>query len=81
MFPITDFVVEDIMATTKKNALKWDLSFSPLKVVNKWLYQTKGIGHKVAIQGFENYKIRQEIGIEKSSKKLAKILDYQWSDL
>ncbi len=38
MFPITNFVVEDIKARTWKNAKKWNLSFSPLEVGKQWFY-------------------------------------------
>ncbi len=38
MFPITDFVVEDIKASTKKQAKKWNQSFSPLEIGKQWFY-------------------------------------------
>jgi hypothetical protein len=38
MFPITDFVVEDIAATTKKGKRRWNTSFSPLEVGKRWFY-------------------------------------------
>jgi len=38
MFPVTDFVVEDIKASTKMKAKKWNQSFGPLEVEKQWFY-------------------------------------------
>jgi len=37
IFPITDFVVEDIKAKTLGKH-KWDVSFSPLEVGKEWFH-------------------------------------------
>ena len=75
MFPITDFVVEDIAAVTKKG-VRWNKSFSPLEIGNKWFYsELSKIGNVHTLKGYETKELRDSCGLKKSSKKLAEIFD------
>lgn len=76
MFPITDFVVEDIKATTKKKAKKWNLSFSPLEVGKQWFYyQLSRIAPVVLVEGIQTYEMRKILGLKKTNKKLADVFE------
>lgn len=76
MFPITDFVVEDIKATTKKKAKKWNLSFSPLEVGKQWFYyQLNRIALVTLVEGVQTYEMRQSLGLKKTSSKLADVFE------
>lgn len=72
IFPITHFVVEDIKAKSKKNAKKWNKSFSPLEVGKHWFYsEIKQSGILITQQGYETKELRDNLGLKKSSSKLA----------
>ena len=72
IFPITDFVVEDIAAVTKKGKRKWNKSFSPLEVGKKWFYtELEKIGNVYTLKGYETKELRDKYGLKKSSKKLS----------
>ncbi len=72
MFPIARYVVEDIKAKTRKGSKKWNSSFSPLEVGKQWFYvQVKQLGELHLKQGYETKKLRDELGLKKSSSKLA----------
>jgi hypothetical protein len=59
IFPITDFVVEDISATTKKGKRRWNVSFSPLEVGKRWFYaELEKIG-TVHMLGFFAYPLEK----------------------
>ncbi len=76
MFPVTDFVVEDIKASTKKKAKKWNQSFSPLEVGKQWFYyQLNRIAPVVVVQGQQTYQIRETLGLKKTSRKLAEVFE------
>lgn len=76
MFPITDFVVEDIKASTRKNAKKWNLSFSPLEVGKQWFYyQLNRIAPVVLVQGIQTYELRNRLGLKKTPQKLAEVFE------
>lgn len=76
IFPITDFVVEDIKASTKKGAKKWNLSFSPLEVGKQWFYyQLNRIAPVVLVEGDQTYEMRQVLGLKKTSRKLADVFE------
>ena len=67
MFPITDFVVEDIAATTKEGKRRWNTSFSPLEVGKRWFYaELEKLG-----KGYETKELRDRHGLSKSSNKLS----------
>ena len=71
IFPITQFVVEDIKARTWKGARKWNKSFSPLEVGKKWFYsEMRKLGHLTLKQGYDTKELRDDLGLKKSSSKL-----------
>jgi hypothetical protein len=73
VFPINYIIVEDIKAKTKKGQSKWNTSFSPLEVGKTYFYNSikslPGISLEL-FQGYETYKLRNELGLIKSKKKL-----------
>jgi hypothetical protein len=70
MFPISDFVVEDIKAKTKGQR-KWDVSFSPLEVGKQGLYEElRQRGTLTLKQGWETKQLRDALGLKKSKSKL-----------
>ena len=74
MYPITDFVVEDIAATTKKNCKKWNKSFSPLEVGKAWFYdELSKLGKLETKQGHETAFERDKLGLEKSKSKMKEV--------
>ena len=76
IFPITDFVVEDVKAITKKKAKKWNLSFSPLEVGKQWFYyQLSRIATVALVEGIQTYEMRETLGLKKTNKKLADVFE------
>ena len=76
MFPITDFVVEDIAAVTKKGKRKWNKSFSPLEIGKKWFYtELEKLGNVYTLKGYETKELRDSYGLKKSRNKLAETFD------
>ncbi len=75
MYPITDFVVEDIKARTKGQR-RWDRSFSPLEVGKAYFYEELGkLGHVETRQGWETKALRDDLGLKKSSNKMAETFE------
>ena len=71
LFPISDFVVEDIKAKTTGKR-KWDASFSPLEIGKGWFYEELNKLALVTIkQGWETKALRDELGLKKTHSKLA----------
>jgi len=76
IFPITDFVVEDIAAVTKKGKRRWNKSFSPLEVGKKWFYsELEKLGNVYTLKGYETKELRDEYGLKKSNKKLSETFE------
>jgi hypothetical protein len=75
ILPITNIVIEDIKAETKKHARKWNRNFSPLEVGKQWFEdRVKSFGLAFdKFQGFDTYNQRQYRGFKKTGKKLAEI--------
>lgn len=75
ILPVTNVVIEDIKAETKKHARKWNKNFSPLEVGKQWFAdQIKNLGLALdKFTGFDTYKQRRYRGFKKTSKKLAEI--------
>ncbi len=73
LFPVTDVVVEDIQATTKKGKRKWNRSFSPLQVGKSWFYaEIRKMGATLHLRaGFDTKRMRDLLGLKKTSQKLA----------
>ncbi len=73
LFPVTDVGVEDIQAATRKGKRKWNRSFSPLQVGKEWFYgEIRRMGVTLHLRaGFETKALRDQLGLKKTSRKLA----------
>lgn len=72
MYPIAQFVIEDIKATTRKGGRRWNASFSPLEVGKQWFYgELRTVAPVETKQGYETKELRDSLGLTKSSKKMA----------
>ena len=72
IIPITDIVIEDIKAKTRKGSKKWNTSFSPLEV-GKTYFESEIQKRELKLykfQGFETKEHRNYRGFKKSSNKL-----------
>ena len=75
MYPITDFIVEDIKAKSKGKK-KWDQMFSPLEVGKKWFYgELRKLGCVYLKQGWETKQLRDAAGLKKTSHKLSEVFE------
>jgi hypothetical protein len=73
LFPVTDFVVEDIKATTH-HGKKWNLSFSPLEIGKQWFYaELRNLGNLELKQGYETKELRDALGLKKTHGKMEEI--------
>jgi len=71
LYPITDFVVEDIKARTKGQR-RWDSSFSPLETGKHWFYsELAKLGSVETREGWQTKELRDGAGLKKSSDKLS----------
>ncbi len=71
IFPVNVFVVEDIKARTTGKR-RWDRSFSPLEVGKQWFYRELGkLAPVQTRQGYETKALREQLGLKKTSKKMA----------
>ncbi len=75
MFPITGFVVEDIKASTRPGpGGTWNTTFSPLQVGKAWFYNALSALAPVTVkQGWETKALREQVGLKKTSKKMAEV--------
>jgi hypothetical protein len=75
IFPITDYVVEDIKAETKGKR-KWDVSFSPLEVGKKWFYgELRKLGKVELKEGWWTFEERNTYGLKKTKSKMSESFD------
>jgi hypothetical protein len=75
VYPITQFVVEDIKAITKGQR-RWDTSFSPLQVGKHWFYgELAKLAPVETKHGWETKELRDELGLNKSSNKMSEKFD------
>lgn len=73
LYPIDQFVVEDIKAKTKGQR-KWDQAFSPLEVGKKWFYEELGkIAPVRTKQGYETKEMRDALGLKKTKSKMEEV--------
>ena len=71
IFPISQFVIEDIKAKKKSGNKKWNSNFSPLETGKKWFYEELGkIAPVKLMQGWETCNLRNQLMLEKSCLKL-----------
>jgi len=76
LLPITDYVVEDISAETKKGCKKWNASFSPLEVGKKWFYkELKKLGNVELKEGWWTFAERNTYGLKKTKSKMSESFD------
>jgi hypothetical protein len=72
IMPVSDIVIEDIKAVTKKGSRRWNKSFSPLEIGKKWFESQLDLPlHK--FQGFDTKNQRDYRGFKKTNKKLADV--------
>ena len=71
ILPISDVVVEDVMAATKKGQKKWNLNFSPMAAGKEWFYdQIQKMNVNLhTTQGFETMRLREIFGLKKTKNK------------
>ena len=73
IFPVSVFVVEDIKARTQGKR-RWDHSFSPLEVGKQWFYvELSKLAPVQTKPGYETKALREQMGLKKTSKKLAEV--------
>ena len=74
VLPVTDVVVEDVHAATKKGCKRWNTCFSPIELGKRWLYsQIKFLGVTLHLKhGWETKELRDKFGLTKSSQKSKK---------
>jgi hypothetical protein len=76
IYPISDYVIEDIKAVSKEGKRKWNKSFSPLEVGKFYFYdKIRKIGKLTLMQGYETAAIRTELGLIKTDKKLDDVFE------
>jgi len=67
IFPISDYIVEDICAATKPGQRRWNKSFSPLEVGKNWFYdELRKLGNLATKEGWETKNLRDALGLQKS---------------
>lgn len=67
IFPISDYIVEDIAAVTKPGQKRWNKSFSPLEVGKTWFYNhLRKLGNLTTKKGYETAQLRDSLGLKKS---------------
>jgi len=72
MYPITDVIVEDIKAVTRKGSRKWNSSFSPLEVGKEWFYELVKLKWELhTVAGYETKEWRDLSQYKKVSNKLS----------
>ena len=71
ILPITDVVVEDVAAATKKNCKRWNTNFSPLEVGKKWFYRTiRSLDVNLVLRtGYETAALRDRFRLTKIGQK------------
>lgn len=75
LYPVKVFVVEDVKAKTRKGkGGGWNSGFSPMAAGKKWFYeQLAWLGHVELRTGFETFESRNQLGLKKSSNKMAEV--------
>lgn len=72
IFPITDWVVEDVKATTQSGKRRWNASFSPLEVGKQWFYaELSKLGQVHLLRGYQTKALRKRLGLKKIHNKLS----------
>jgi hypothetical protein len=75
LYPVSHFMVEDIKAHCG-GGHRWNRSFSPLQVGKKWFYaELKKIALVDTLQGYETYKLRNDMGLKKTKAKMSEVFE------
>jgi hypothetical protein len=75
LYPITQFVVEDIKARSGGRK-KWDTIFGTLQVGKNWFYgELSKLAPVELKQGWETKELRDQLGLKKTSRKLAEVFE------
>ena len=71
ILPISDVVVEDICAATKKGCKRWNSNFSPIEAGKQWFYkEIKKLDFNLHLkQGYETKELRDKFCLKKTSQK------------
>jgi len=71
ILPISDAVVEDVKASSKKRCKRWNSNFSPIEHGKNWFYdEVKKLGVKLHLRGgYETKELREQFGLKKTSQK------------
>jgi RRXRR protein len=78
ILPLTDAVVEDVQAATRRGkGGQWNQSFSPVQVGKEHLYGLlRGMGLSVHLrEGWQTKQLREEFGLKKSRSKSRQSFD------
>jgi len=72
IYPITDYVVEDVKAKSKKGCNKWNKYFSPVEFGKTWFYkEISKLGNFITKSGKKTFDRRNLLGLKKSGNKLS----------
>lgn len=67
ILPITNYIIEDTAAVSKKGNKSWNTRFSPLEFGKNWFYkEIKKLGKLVTACGYETKALRDSLGLTKS---------------
>ena len=70
LYPVTDIVVENVVAAPRKGARKWNTGFSPLEAGKQWFYgRIEERWLLTTRQGYETARLRKEYGLKKTGRK------------
>ena len=73
ILPISDVVIEDVSARSKKGQKRWNQSFAPLLAGKNWLYQELKKKFRLTLKhGYETKALRDYFGLKKTSNKAKK---------
>ena len=74
VIPISDVVVEDVKAMTRRGQRRWNINFSPMEVGKEWFYeQIQNLNVRLhTIEGFETMRLREIFGLKKANNKASK---------
>jgi len=76
MYPLTHIMVEDVAATTKKGARRWNGLFSPLEQGKRFFYaEAARYGNVFPVPAYEVAETRGQLGLKKSGDKMAERWD------
>jgi hypothetical protein len=72
LYPIARFIVEDVAASTRKRARRWNVHFSPLEVGKRWFYtELDRIAPVTVVPGYDTKRLRDTRGLPKTARKAA----------